>query len=285
VATAKSLAKSVFSIEISTSKVTEDDMEETKVEDSKDQLKKASKEQVTFKGMEMLYRGDNKAMTFNTGEEEEHMAGSESKDDKSGKLEENKFEDSEDDMRREGAALMARMEEVLLGLKDTDSDDAIHNTPDPHTDNEDGKDYKVDDSLANSHDNNLSLSDYDSNVLEVLSGEFDAAHCQKYVEPQNFLQALWNKAGPVVKSMKIMLDLMRTEFEGKMAGMTADLTNMPQILIDFLIEEAGENPNDAIAILNKTAEYLSKFEDEGKDEGETQTLSLQIQGTSQIYSQ
>ena len=117
VATAKSLAKSVFSIETSTSKVTEDDMEECKDKDSKDELKKASKEQVTFKGMEMLCRGDSKAMTFNTGEEDKHMAGSESKDNKSGKSEENEFKDSEDDMRREGAALTARMEEVLLNRK------------------------------------------------------------------------------------------------------------------------------------------------------------------------
>ena len=116
------------------------------------------------------------------------MAGSESKYDKSGELEENEFEDSEDDMTREGAALTSRME-VLLDLKDTDSDNASHNTPDPHTDDEDGEDYKVGDSLANSHDDDLSLSDYDSDVLEVLSGEFDAAHGQKYVEPQNFLQA------------------------------------------------------------------------------------------------
>ncbi len=65
-----------------------------------------------------------------------------------------------------------------------------------------------------------------------------------------------------------MLELMRTEFEGEVAGLMADLTNMPQILIDFLIKEAGENPNDAIAFLNKTADQLSKFEDKGKDEGE-----------------
>jgi hypothetical protein len=68
--------------------------------------------------------------------------------------------------------------------------------------------------------------------------------------------------------MKIMLELMRTEFEGKVARLTADLTNMPQILIDFLIKEAGENPNNAIAFLNKTAEQLRKFEDKCKDEGE-----------------
>jgi hypothetical protein len=177
--------------------------------------------------MEMPCRGDSKAMTFNTGEEDKHMAGSKSKDDESGELKENEFKDSEDDMRREGAALTARMEEVSLDLKDTDLDSTSHNTPDPHTDKEDGEEYKADDSLANSHDNNLSLSDYDSDVLEVSSGEFDAAHGKKYVEPQNFLQALWKEAGPVVGSMKKMLELMRTEFEGKVAGLTADLTNMP----------------------------------------------------------
>jgi hypothetical protein len=64
----------------------------------------------------------------------------------------------------------------------------------------------------------------------------DAAHGQKYVEPQNFLQALWNEAGPVVGSMKIMLELMTTEFEGKVAGLMVDLTNMPQILIDFSLK-------------------------------------------------
>jgi hypothetical protein len=243
-------------------------MEESKVKDSEDELKKASKEQVTFKGMEMLCRGDSKAMTFNTVEEDKHMTVSKSKDNKSRELEEKEFKDSEDDMRREGAALTARMEEVLLNLKDTDLDDASHNTPDPHTDDKDGKDYKADGSLANSHDNNLSLSDYDSDVLEVLSGELDAAHGQKYVKLQNFLQALWNEAGPVVGSMKIMLELMRTEFEGKVARLMADLTNMPWILIDFLINEAGENPKDAIAFLNKTAKHLSKFKDEGKNEGE-----------------
>jgi hypothetical protein len=141
-------------------------------------------------------------MSSNTGEEDKHMAGSKSKDDKSSSREENKFKDSEGDLRREGAALTAKMEEVLLDLNDTDLDNASHNTSDPHTDDKDGKDYKVDNSLANSHDDNLYLSDYDSDSLEVSSGEFDTAHGQKYVEPQNFLQALWNEAGPAVRSMK-----------------------------------------------------------------------------------
>jgi hypothetical protein len=116
-----------------------------KTRTEQDESKKAFKGQVTFKGMEMLCRGDSRAMTINTGEKDKYMAGSQSKADKSSKLEENEFKLSEDDMRREGAALTARMEEVLLDLKDTDSDDANYNTPDPHTDDEDGEDYKVDD--------------------------------------------------------------------------------------------------------------------------------------------
>jgi hypothetical protein len=46
----------------------------------------------------------------------------------------------------------------------------------PLTHNEEGEDYKVDNSDANSHDDKLSMSDYDLDILEVSSGEFEAAH-------------------------------------------------------------------------------------------------------------
>ncbi len=54
-----------------------------------------------------------------------------------------------------------------------------------------------------------------------------------------------------------------------MAGLTADSSNVPQTLIDFLIEEAGEDPHDTIAFLNQTANQLSQFDEEsnaGDDE-------------------
>ncbi len=76
--------------------------------------------------------------------------------------------------------------------------------------------------------------------MEVSSGEFEAAHSQKYQNLESFLQALWNKAGPVVKSMKIMLELMKTEFKGEVAGLTADSSNVPQTLIDFLIKRQAK---------------------------------------------
>jgi hypothetical protein len=106
------------------------------------------------------------------------------------------------------------------------------------------------------------MPDYNSDVLEVSLGEFETAHSQKYQHPEYFQQALWNKAGPAVRSMKIMLELMKTEFEGEVAGLTADSSNVPQTLKDFLIKEAGEDPHDAIAFLNQAANQLSQFDKE-----------------------
>jgi hypothetical protein len=106
------------------------------------------------------------------------------------------------------------------------------------------------------------MSDYDLDVLEVSLGEFEAAHSQKYQHPEIFLQALWKEAGPAFGSMKIMLKLMKPEFEGEVAGLTADSSNVPQTLIDLLIKEAGKDQHDTIAFLNQTANQLSQFDEE-----------------------
>ncbi len=124
---------------------------------------------------------------------------------------------------------------------------------------------------AKSEDDKLSMSAYGSDVLEVSSGKFEAAHGHKYQDPANFLQALWNEAGPMVGSMKIMLKLMRTEFKGGMVGLKAGLTNVPQMLINFLIKEAGKDTNNAINFINQISNQLSKYNKErnaGADEEE-----------------
>ncbi len=261
--TAKSLAKSVFSIGTTTLKVTEDEMEESKEEeDSKSKQIESNQEWVTINGIRMLNSNDNKAMLLETGEMDKDMAGNKPNKKESSESKENEFKESEDKMRRAGAALITRMEEASIDLADTESEEDSHNTPDPLTNDEEGKDYKVDNSDAKSHDDKLSMLDYDLDVLELSLGELEAAHSQKYQNPESFLQALWNKAGPVVGSMKIMLKLMNTEFEGEVARLTADSSNEPQTLIDFLIEEAGEDPHDAIAFLNQTANQLSKLDEE-----------------------
>jgi hypothetical protein len=60
--------------------------------------------------------------------------------------------------------------------------------------------------------------------------------------------------------MKIILDLMRTEFEGEVAGLKADLTNILQVLINFLIKESREDSINAIDFINNIAEQLNKFD-------------------------
>ncbi len=98
------------------------------------------------------------------------------------------------------------------------------------------------------------MLEYASDAIEVEPGEFEAAHAQKYKEPLNFRQALWNEAGPSVGSMKIMLEMLRTKFKGELAGLQADLTTYPLCLINFLIKEAGEDLKDTIAFLDLTSD-------------------------------
>jgi hypothetical protein len=229
VAMNKSLAKSVFSIRTTMLKFTEDKMEESKEEEySESKQIESIQEQVTIDGIGMLNSNNNKTMLLETGETDEGMAGNDPNKKESSESKENEFKESEDEMRRAGAALIARMEEASIDLEDIESEEDSHNTLNPLTNDKEGKDYKADNSDAKSHDDELNLSDYDSDILEVSLGEFEAAHSQKYQYPESFLQALWNKAGPVVGSMKIMLKLMKTEFKGELAGLTADSSNVPQ---------------------------------------------------------
>jgi len=66
--------------------------------------------------------------------------------------------------------------------------------------------------------------------------------------------------------MKILLDMMRTEFEGELVGVQADLTTYSQVLTDFLIEEAGKDPRDMIAFLEMTLAQISQYKVENLEE-------------------
>jgi hypothetical protein len=46
-----------------------------------------------------------------------------------------------------------------------------------------------------------------------------------------------------------------------LAGLKADLTNYPHRLIDFLIEEAGEESADAIMFLDLTLTHLTQYKE------------------------
>jgi hypothetical protein len=61
--------------------------------------------------------------------------------------------------------------------------------------------------------------------------------------------------------MKIMLKLMKNEFKGELAGIHADLTNIPQQLTDYLIKEDGKDTNKAVNFINKIADQLEEYND------------------------
>jgi hypothetical protein len=114
---------------------------------------------------------------------------------------------------------------------------------------------------------------------------------QKNQEPSNFLKVLWNEAGPLVGSMKIMLRLLKNKLEGELAGLQADLTNVPKF-VDYLTKEAGKDTHGAINFINKIVDQLKKYDVEESfahrlgdpdalppDKGEEQRKASKTQGT------
>ncbi len=118
--------------------------------------------------------------------------------------------------------------------------------------------------IIHTGDHELSMGEYNPNSIEVLSGIFDMEHSKKYETPINFLQALWNLAGPSVGSMLTQLNLIKVELEGDKEGVDPDFSKIDAQLIDFLIEEAGEDMDECIAYIDNIIKKLNKFE-EGKD--------------------
>jgi hypothetical protein len=144
VVSVKSLAKLVFSIDTTTLKVTKDDMDESKEDNSSDGEVEGSKEggkTIAIKGMGILTSNDSKpkATKTGTGGENEEMEDTESRDSIS---KEKELDDQEDvkDMERAGADLAVRMAEASGDLADT-SEEGTHTTPlvDPLTNDKDGK--------------------------------------------------------------------------------------------------------------------------------------------------
>ncbi len=80
----------------------------------------------------------------------------------------------------------------------------------------------------------------------------------------NLMLGLSNAAGPSVGSMLTQLDLIKVKLEGDEAGVDPDFSKIDAQLIDFLIEEAGENIDECIAYIDNVMRKLNKFK-EGKD--------------------
>ncbi len=193
VASVKSLAKLVFSIGTATSKVTEeDDMDDSKGNASSDGKEEGSTtdgKTIAIEGMGILTgKGGKPEATKTRTEDDKAMNGAGSKaskaEDKAGKYQDNK------EMAKAGADLTKRMAKASGDLINTLEDGTYNTPPDLLTDDDEGKTYKESNSNTKLGDDNLSTSEYASDAVELESGEFEAAHAQKYKEPLNFHQAL-----------------------------------------------------------------------------------------------
>jgi hypothetical protein len=135
--------------------------------------------------------------------------------------------------------------------------------------------YNKKDMSIHTGDQDLSIGDYDPDANEVSSGIFDAEHSKKYEEPINFLQALWNAAGPSVGSLLTQLDLIKTKLEGEKAGVEPDFSKTDAQLVDCLIEEAGENADECIAFINSVIVKLNKYKEGNKMEKKIMQSNVQ----------
>ncbi len=256
--TKPTLAQSVYNR--GTSKVTKDSEDTSgKEEEDNEADGSSTSKQVDIDGMDILHsNGKHVAALFSTAlmEEmskqaskgeiymEEDSAGREESD----SSDENKWQEEE----KEESYLTAKMDMTTAQLH-LGSDD-------------EGSNFQENKINICSDDLDLNLQDYASNAQEVLSGEFDAAYVKNYANPKTFLHALWNAAGPSAGAMVTCLDILKDKLAGQLAGVLAELRDLPEQLINFMYEEAGEDPHNAIKFITHVSHQLSQFDDKEEEE-------------------
>ena len=78
---------------------------------------------------------------------------------------------------------------------------------------------------------------------------FDATHSNKFDEPDNFKKLLLNVAGPSPGSMTILLDLLKDNLEANHVGLPTDFEKIPMKLLNFMVQDAGEDREDQIKFI------------------------------------
>jgi hypothetical protein len=172
----------------------------------------------------------------------------------------------EDEFFSIGADLSRRMEKASEELTDSSaSDKEGYITPiNPLSSNKEGESYKEDNSTIHQPARGRRVG---RSKLQLIShgsrfGRISGYPRTEIRYPKKFRQQLWNDGGPSVKSMKILLGMIKTELKGKAAGLEADMSHFSTALIDFMIEEASEDSNDALAFLEHIAIEITQWEEE-----------------------
>jgi hypothetical protein len=62
---------------------------------------------------------------------------------------------------------------------------------------------------------------------------------------------MWNEAGPSPGSMIILLGLLKDELEADQARLPTEFNRLPTKLLEFLVQEAGEDHNNQINFIKQ----------------------------------
>ncbi len=274
VVTKQTLAKSIMSIR--TTKVTNESKGKNKDESNDKKVESMNKgRKVTIEGMGKVLKEMNKQMDSGNNEddyeEDEEQTENEEED---SKVEET---DGKNEFEWEGSN-----KETIANDEEADNEvERLHKRMNDATallqlqsDNKEGS------KNSNFTDNNMSIhsGDLDNNqtnyksAYKVLSGVFDAEYNKKYTDPMNFLQLIWNTAGPLVGAMIIQLELIKEELKADILGIPAEFKKIPAQLIDFMIKEAGKNTKEAIRFVEGHILHLNKIDNNNSKEECFQTI-------------
>jgi hypothetical protein len=70
--------------------------------------------------------------------------------------------------------------------------------------------------------------------------------------------------------MVTCLDILKDKLAEQLAGVLAEFRDLPEQLINFMYEEAGENPHNTIKFITYVSLQLSQFHDEeGEEDNES----------------
>jgi hypothetical protein len=155
---------------------------------------------------------------------------------------------------------------------DKEFDNAINreNSINPYSDGKGGKDFLEED-LSNQQ-KDLTLGDKFDTTSEVSSEVFDVTHSNKFKEPDNFKQLLWNVAGPSPGSMIILLDLLKDDLEADQVELPANFDKIPLKLLEFMVLDAGEDHKGQIKFIKQITEELEQI---GQTDSHNEESSLE----------
>ncbi len=218
VATAKTFVQSTFSFETGTSKVTDREDEEDNLYDKAGKAnEQVGHRKMAIDGMKIIRKE-----TEGSKEKMETL-------------------DVELDLVTKEAA--SNTNKLQLGS----NSDGVHNTEEemvhPNMDDDEGKDYTSAEGTGEEDSGMNRTINYNSNVMEVSPGKFEAEFSNTYENPKDFKQKLCNSAGPLPESMILYINIVKKELEDANNRLPFDLTPYGR-LYKLLVKESGGEYKD-----------------------------------------